>query len=164
MRRPSTTERTGPLVVSAGLLVVLATGSACSVDVDYSNTEFRCPDGACPSGFECVESRCVAPDGLAHSDAGHDAAGAVDPVDARPPTDDPSARGLRGTYYDDVDLASEAFTRIDPTVDFDWDHESPDPSVDKDTFSVRWRGSVIPRFSETYTFHLVSDDHSAQLQ
>jgi len=32
--------------------------------------------------------------------------------------------------------------------------------IDPDTFSVRWTGQVIPRFSETYTFRLTGDDGS----
>src|SRR6185436_19575566 len=35
---------------------------------------------------------------------------------------------------------------------------SPDPSIGANTFSVRWTGQVQPRFSETYTFRITSDD------
>ncbi|MFM8360017.1 MAG: PA14 domain-containing protein, partial [Verrucomicrobiota bacterium] len=48
--------------------------------------------------------------------------------------------------------------RIDPVVDFDWGGGSPAPEVGPDQFSVRWRGRVTPRFSETYNFHTISDD------
>lgn len=35
----------------------------CKVDVDFNNTRFRCADGSCPDGYECVEEVCVVIDG-----------------------------------------------------------------------------------------------------
>ena len=35
---------------------------------------------------------------------------------------------------------------------------APAPSMDGNTFSVRWTGSVVPRYSEAYTFHTFSND------
>jgi hypothetical protein len=69
-----------------------------------------------------------------------------------------SGRGLRGEYFDNEDLTNLKLTRIDPVVDFQWGLGSPHPSIDPDYFSVRWRGQVEPLYSETYTFHVVSDD------
>jgi len=48
--------------------------------------------------------------------------------------------------------------RIDPCIDFDWGEGTPDQSIGKDTYSVRWTGKVEPRYSETYTFYTVTDD------
>lgn len=67
-------------------------------------------------------------------------------------------QGLRGEYFDDAELTSPKLTRLDPTVSFDWGRGAPDPSMQPDTFSVRWTGTVTPKFSETYTFHVRSDD------
>jgi len=69
-----------------------------------------------------------------------------------------SGRGLRGEYFGNMELADLKVTRIDPTIDFDWGNDSPHPSVGADRFSVRWTGQVEPLFSETYTFHTISDD------
>src|SRR5690349_3914153 len=39
----------------------LALLAACHVSVDYSQTQYQCPDGVCPSGFSCVAGACVHP-------------------------------------------------------------------------------------------------------
>ncbi|MDQ3252867.1 MAG: PA14 domain-containing protein, partial [Acidobacteriota bacterium] len=70
----------------------------------------------------------------------------------------PTTMGLRGEYYDNIDFTNLKLTRVDPTVNFDFGEGSPDPSIEPDTFSVRWTGQVQPEFSETYTFYTVSDD------
>jgi YD repeat-containing protein len=66
--------------------------------------------------------------------------------------------GLTGEYYDNDDFTGYKLTRIDPTVNFDWGSNSPDPSIGNDFFSVRWTGMVVPRYSETYTFYTTTDD------
>src|ERR1043166_4730624 len=66
--------------------------------------------------------------------------------------------GLKGDYYDNLDLTGFKLSRVDPTVNFDWLTGSPDPSIGADTFSVRWTGIVQPRLSGVYTFSTVSDD------
>jgi hypothetical protein len=66
--------------------------------------------------------------------------------------------GLRGDYYDNMDFTGTRVRRIDPTVNFGWGDGQPDPGIGADSFSVRWTGSVQPRFSESYTFYTVSDD------
>jgi uncharacterized repeat protein (TIGR03806 family) len=69
--------------------------------------------------------------------------------------------GLLGQYWSNV--ASVAFTnaafavppsltRTDLTVNFNWTNSSPDPSISATNFVVRWSGSVLPQFNETYTF------------
>lgn len=66
--------------------------------------------------------------------------------------------GLRGEYFDRVDLTGPRLERVDPTVNFGWDYGSPAPALGPDTFSVRWSGSVLPLYSEVYTFHTRSND------
>jgi hypothetical protein len=66
--------------------------------------------------------------------------------------------GLRGEYFDNGNLTTLRFTRVDPVVDFNWGQSSPDASIATDTFSIRWTGEVVPRFSQTYTFSTYSDD------
>jgi mono/diheme cytochrome c family protein len=66
--------------------------------------------------------------------------------------------GLRGEYFDNMDLTGPVLIRTDATLDFNWGEGSPDPEMAIDTFSVRWTGEVEPRFSETYTFFTTSDD------
>lgn len=66
--------------------------------------------------------------------------------------------GLRGEYFDNIDLTGLKLTRTDEVINFDWGLGSPDPVIGPDTFSVRWTGLIEPRFSESYTFHTSSDD------
>ena len=66
--------------------------------------------------------------------------------------------GLQGQYFDNADFTNPKLTRVDPTVNFNWDTGSPDPSIAADAFSVRWTGQVQPLFSQTYTFYTYSDD------
>ncbi|MBX9244969.1 PQQ-dependent sugar dehydrogenase [Actinotalea ferrariae] len=66
--------------------------------------------------------------------------------------------GLTGTYFQDEDLTNPVLTRVDPVVAFDWGTGAPAPGVGAETFSVRWSGAVVPRYSQTYTFSTTSDD------
>lgn len=67
--------------------------------------------------------------------------------------------GLRGEYFANRYLtAPSALTREDPTVDFLWNSGAPATNMPVDNFSVRWTGSVEPRYSETYTFYTQTDD------
>jgi uncharacterized delta-60 repeat protein len=74
-----------------------------------------------------------------------------------PPT---PARGLSATYYDDDLLSDRVFTRIDPTIHFDWGLGSPDPRIDPDTFGVTWGGRIDVPAAGRYTFYLPADDRS----
>jgi hypothetical protein len=72
---------------------------------------------------------------------------------------DAAGTGLQGDYFDDMALSQPALKRIDPTVNFTWPRgTSPDPSMDSETFSVRWTGQVKALYAQTYTFYTVSDD------
>lgn len=71
---------------------------------------------------------------------------------------DPKYMGLRGDYYSGIDFDQLKLTRTDPAIDFAWKENSPHTSVPPNYFSVRWSGQVLPRYSERYTFHVLSDD------
>src|SRR5205807_7910069 len=77
--------------------------------------------------------------------------------------------GLRGDYYNLLTFTgnppnpfsgSPAFSRVDPTVNFDFGIGSPDPSVQVDYFTARWSGQVQPFYSQSYNFYSTSDDGS----
>ncbi len=60
--------------------------------------------------------------------------------------------GLRGEYFDNVDLAGSPRTqRQDRVVSFNWDHVAPAKGVDKDRYSVRWSGELLPPGPGDYT-------------
>ncbi|HEU5102407.1 MAG TPA: PA14 domain-containing protein [Roseiflexaceae bacterium] len=68
------------------------------------------------------------------------------------------SNGLRGDYFVDTTLTTLALSRVDPTVNFNWQTGMPASGLRSDQFTVRWTGQVIPRFSETYTFRITADD------
>ena len=71
---------------------------------------------------------------------------------------DVATAGLRGDYFDNENFTGLALTRVDTTVNFDWGTDSPDSTIGADTFSVRWTGTVTPRYTQAYTFYTYSDD------
>ena len=75
--------------------------------------------------------------------------------------------GLMGHWFAGTDASGDpVFTRRDVRVDFDWgEHHRPGGAtvngfnaLDADAFSVRWRGRLAARFTETYSFHLTTPD------
>ncbi len=68
------------------------------------------------------------------------------------------ADGLTAHIYNNADLSDLKVTRIDSQINFDWRENSPDPSVDVDTFSVSWEGGLIVPKEGDYTFYTNSDD------
>ncbi len=78
----------------------------------------------------------------------------------RPPFANGNGTGLKGEYYDDKVFTPTLLklTRLDVRIDFNWGTTSPAPTIDSDSFSVRWTGQVQPRYSDTYTFYVSYDD------
>jgi hypothetical protein len=68
-----------------------------------------------------------------------------------------AGNGLRGQYYSDKHLIQLRMTRVDPTINFNWNRSGP-PSLPHDRFSIRWTGFVVPVYTEAYTFYTASDD------
>ena len=68
--------------------------------------------------------------------------------------------GLRGEYFSMMDLTMSVLVRTDATVNFNWGLGSPAAGLPVDGFSIRWTGTVTPRFTETYTFSTIADDGS----
>lgn len=70
-----------------------------------------------------------------------------------------SARhGLHAQYYQGQELRGASVDRIDPTINFQWSAgHAPIPAA-KDVYSVRWTGTMTPKFSERYTLHARYDD------
>ncbi|SDQ31455.1 beta-glucosidase [Pseudoxanthomonas sp. CF125] len=60
--------------------------------------------------------------------------------------------GLKGEYFDNPDLAGKPrVVRQDRVVSFNWDQVAPAPGVDKDRYSVRWTGELLPPGPGDYT-------------
>ncbi|MGG1518123.1 CehA/McbA family metallohydrolase [Paenibacillus oryzisoli] len=65
--------------------------------------------------------------------------------------------GLKGDYFNNIDLTSPVLSRTDPTVNYNWGSGSPDASIASDTFSVRWTGQIRPQYSQKYNFYVKFD-------
>lgn len=70
-----------------------------------------------------------------------------------------SRGGLKGEYFSNAELSGKPLlTRSDSKIDFNWHGGSPAAGISKDSFSVRWTGTIKPVYSEKYTFTASSDD------
>ncbi|WP_340021552.1 glycosyl hydrolase [Paenibacillus sp. FSL K6-1096] len=70
-----------------------------------------------------------------------------------------SRNGLKGQYFGNASLSGKPLlTRNDSKIQFNWHGASPAAGLPKDSFSVRWTGSIKPLYSEKYTFTASSDD------
>jgi hypothetical protein len=67
--------------------------------------------------------------------------------------------GIRAQYYRGMSLAgSPMINTKDANINFNWAADSPDTSLEVDSFSVRWAGELEVEFSERYTFYGNTDD------
>ena len=69
--------------------------------------------------------------------------------------------GLLGQYFGNQLMTftpPPTLVRTDAVVNFNWNNNSPDPSIPATDYTVRWTGMVQPQFSETYTFSTTTDD------
>jgi hypothetical protein len=67
--------------------------------------------------------------------------------------------GFTGIYQNHTLFSYATYTRIDAAIDFDWGTGSPIPGVTGvNGFRVRWEGTIVPQFSETYTFYVAAPD------
>lgn len=75
-------------------------------------------------------------------------------------------QGLTATYYKD-ELKNFTFQepfifkRIDPEINFEWGLGTPDATyLEEDYFLVKWEGFIRPLVTDTFTFHLITNDGS----
>jgi len=60
--------------------------------------------------------------------------------------------GLKGEYFDNADFDGRPrITRVDRTIDFDWDHVAPYSALDPNHYAVRWTGELVPPGAGDYT-------------
>ena len=53
-------------------------------------------------------------------------------------------QGLTGEYFDNTEWQGKPlFSRIDDTIDFHWDIDTPDPRLKMGNYSVKWTGYII---------------------
>lgn len=69
-----------------------------------------------------------------------------------------SQPGLLGLYWDDRDYLRPVAARIDETIDSTWKYGSPLSGMGRDSFAIRWLGSVEAPASGDWQFHVTMDD------
>ncbi len=73
------------------------------------------------------------------------------------PTPTPST-GYNAQYFNNMTLSgTPILTRVDPTINFNWNGGSPDPSINNTQFSARWTGVQNFQAGE-YEFTATADD------
>lgn len=66
--------------------------------------------------------------------------------------------GLLCDMYNGMNFENMAAKTKHGKIDFDWALGSPDPALKVDKTSIRWTGQIVPKYSETYTFSITSDN------
>jgi beta-glucosidase len=68
-------------------------------------------------------------------------------------------KGVKGEYFSNQNLSGKpVFTRIDPTINFDWGWNPPGNGVPMDHFSIRWTGYINAPETGDFKFLVRSDD------
>lgn len=62
-----------------------------------------------------------------------------------------------GAYNRAKDTVKVRTTQTDPTVDFNWGVRAANRKTPANHFFVRWEGTLIPKYSETYRFRIRAD-------
>src|SRR5215213_9375800 len=48
--------------------------------------------------------------------------------------------GLKAEYFDNPDFTGLSVARVDSNVNFQWEYDSPEATLEPTTFSARWTG------------------------
>jgi hypothetical protein len=70
-----------------------------------------------------------------------------------------TGNGLTGDYYNNLNLTAPiTATETDPTLNFNWNGNSPITGVAGTNWSAKWVGYIQPYSTTNYTFYTTSDD------
>ncbi len=155
--------RTPPVLTCFGDVTVSATGENCSTRVSFQtpvlNQLRRCAaiESVPPSGsvFPIGTTQVISTareNGVVVATCSFNVI-----VQPSPTLPNPNGTGLLGVYFDNQNLTEPRLARTE-AVDFDWGLGSPGTGVGPDTFSVRWSGKIVPRYTDEYRLFTVSDD------
>ncbi|HKX63342.1 MAG TPA: PA14 domain-containing protein [Verrucomicrobiae bacterium] len=152
-----------PSLACPGDITVTAGANSCTLPVTFAtptlNQSRRCaavqcvpPSGtAFPIGVTMVNCRAVE-SGAVTATCSFNVT-----VQPNPALPNPNGTGLLGVYYDNPDFTAPRVARTE-AVNFDWGLNAPAAGVDAETFSVRWTGKLVPRYTDVYRIFTVSDD------
>jgi len=75
------------------------------------------------------------------------------------PDTETARHGLKAEFFANKRLAGKpVYTRIDPTIDFNWGGGGPRSGWKADDFSIRWTGRIVAPENGEYRISTVSDD------
>lgn len=77
---------------------------------------------------------------------------------AQTPAPKVSGDGLKAEYFAGPNFERKVLTRTDPSVNFNWNWQSPGPGVPREYFSVRWTGKLYAPTTGAYRFSALVDD------
>ena len=78
---------------------------------------------------------------------------------ALPPISGSVLREIQGEYFDNEELSGKPkLVRKDNLISFNWDQNSPDSTIPREHFSVRWTGRIVPEKTADYKISTTSDD------
>lgn len=66
--------------------------------------------------------------------------------------------GLKGEYFRGKNFDRKVLTRVDPQINFYWDHVAPAPGMPMTDYSIRWTGRITAPKTGEYTFAAMVDD------
>jgi hypothetical protein len=67
--------------------------------------------------------------------------------------------GMKGEYFNNIDLhGTPTVVRVDTNFCPYWGVGTPAEGIHPDSFSVRWTGLIVPRFTGRYRFSMAADD------
>ncbi|MFH1539775.1 MAG: glycoside hydrolase family 3 C-terminal domain-containing protein, partial [bacterium] len=88
----------------------------------------------------------------------------IPPEHLSPEGGEEGEHGLRGEYFSVDNFEGEpAVTRIDGEINFDWVSSELPERLKRDSFSVRWRGKLVPPVTGTYNLVAISNDGTSHL-
>jgi beta-glucosidase len=75
----------------------------------------------------------------------------------------PGKNGLWGEYFPNTKLEGKpVLTRLDKAVNFNWGYDAPHPALhrpdDRNTFSIRWTGKLLPPKTGVYKLNVIHND------
>lgn len=146
-----------PMVFLTPTAQAIVLGTRLSLEVDAASTRLEVEEGRVAFARNADRSRVEVGAGqFALATPSGDFA--VRPVVAvvRQPVGE-RKRGIKAEYFDDLDLRTTLFSRIEQGVSHDLGLESSTQDLRPGRFSVRWSGEVEPAFSETYAFTVRAD-------
>ena len=81
-----------------------------------------------------------------------------DPTNVAAATTRAGGTGLLGDYFTLPDFAGNSISRIDPTINFNWNAVPPADGMPQKAYSIRWTGSIQPFETGIYSFFTTADD------